>query len=59
MTLAIEPMLNIGGDETLQLADGWTVITADRTLSAHFEHTIVIREDGPEILTKRLSRVVK
>jgi methionyl aminopeptidase len=59
MTLAIEPMLNIGGDETLQLADGWTVITADRTLSAHFEHTIVIRDDGPEILTKRLSRVVK
>ena len=59
MTLAIEPMLNVGGDETLQLSDGWTVITADRTLSAHFEHTIVIREDGPEILTKRLSRVVK
>jgi len=59
MTLAIEPMLNIGGDETLQLEDGWTVITADRTLSAHFEHTIVIREDGPEILTKRLSGVVK
>jgi methionyl aminopeptidase len=59
MTLAIEPMLNIGGDETLQLSDGWTVITADRTLSAHFEHTIVIRDDGPEILTKRLSRVVK
>jgi methionyl aminopeptidase len=59
MTLAIEPMLNIGGDETLQLSDGWTVITADRTLSAHFEHTIAIRDDGPEILTKRLSRVVK
>jgi len=59
MTLAIEPMLNVGGDETFQLEDGWTVITADRTLSAHFEHTIVIREDGPEILTKRLSGVVK
>jgi methionyl aminopeptidase len=59
MTLAIEPMLNIGGDETLQLSDGWTVITADRTLSAHFEHTIAIQEAGPEILTKRLSRVVK
>jgi methionyl aminopeptidase len=59
MTLAIEPMLNIGGDETFQLSDGWTVITADRTLSAHFEHTIAIRDDGPEILTKRLSRVVK
>jgi methionyl aminopeptidase len=52
-------MLNIGGDETFQLSDGWTVITADRTLSAHFEHTIAIRDEGPEILTKRLSRVVK
>lgn len=59
MTLAIEPMLNVGGDETVQLADGWTVITADRTLSAHFEHTIVIRDEGPEILTKRVSKVVK
>lgn len=59
MTLAIEPMLNVGGDETLQLGDGWTVITADRSLSAHFEHTIVIREDEPEILTKRVAKVVK
>jgi methionyl aminopeptidase len=58
MTIAIEPMLNIGGDETRQLEDGWTVITADRTLSAHFEHTIVIGEDGPEILTKRVPKVV-
>jgi methionyl aminopeptidase len=59
MTIAIEPMLNVGGDDTLQLDDGWTVITADRSLSAHFEHTIVIREDGPEILTQRVSAVVK
>jgi methionyl aminopeptidase len=59
MTLAIEPMLTAGGDETLQLDDGWTVITADRTLSAHFEHTIVIRDQGPEILTKRVASVVK
>ena len=58
MTLAIEPMLNIGGDETFQLDDGWTVITADRTLSAHFEHTVVIREGAPEILTKRVAEVV-
>lgn len=58
MALAIEPMLNIGGDETRQLDDGWTVITADQTLSAHFEHTIVIGVDGPEILTKRVSKVV-
>jgi methionyl aminopeptidase len=51
-------MLNVGGDDTLQLDDGWTVITADRSLSAHFEHTIVIREEGPEILTKRVASVV-
>ena len=58
MTIAIEPMVNIGGDETLQLDDGWTVITRDRTRSAHFEHTILIRNGPPEILTKRLARVV-
>ncbi len=58
MTIAIEPMLNVGVDETEQLADGWTVVTADRKLSAHFEHTIVIREEGPEILTKRVPAVV-
>jgi methionyl aminopeptidase len=59
MTLAIEPMLNIGGDETLTLEDNWTVITADRTRSAHFEHTIVVTTGEPEILTKRLSPVVQ
>ena len=58
MTLAIEPMINIGGDETEVLADKWTVVTLDRTLSAHFEHTIVITHDVPEILTKRLATVV-
>jgi methionyl aminopeptidase len=58
MTIAIEPMVNIGGDETKVLQDGWTVITADRSLSAHFEHTVLISEDGPEILTPRLNRVV-
>ncbi|MCC6792544.1 MAG: type I methionyl aminopeptidase [Thermomicrobiales bacterium] len=58
MTLAIEPMLNIGGDETRTLEDGWTVVTQDGTLSAHFEHTVVITRDEPEILTKRLAAVV-
>lgn len=58
MTLAIEPMLNLGGDETEVLDDGWTVVTRDRSLSAHFEHTIVITNDEPEILTKRLAPVV-
>lgn len=52
MTLAIEPMLNIGGDETERLSDGWTVITKDRSLSAHFEHTIAVTSNGPDILTK-------
>ena len=51
MTIAIEPMLNIGGWETAQLDDGWTVVTADGKLSAHFEDTIAITEDGAEVLT--------
>ena len=58
MTLVIEPMVNIGGDETRVLDDGWTVVTADGSLSAHFEHTVVITEDEPEILTARLVKVV-
>lgn len=51
MALAIEPMLNIGTWRTKMLDDGWTVVTADGELSAHFEHTIIITESGPEILT--------
>lgn len=51
MTLAIEPMLNIGTHETVQLDDGWTVITADRELSAHFEDTIAVTAEGAEVLT--------
>ena len=51
MTIAIEPMLNVGGWETVQLADGWTVSTADGSLSAHFEDTIVITKNGAEVLT--------
>lgn len=49
--LAVEPMVNLGGAETLTLEDGWSVVTADDSLSAHFEHTIAILEDGPEVLT--------
>jgi methionyl aminopeptidase len=49
--LAIEPMVNIGGPETETLDDGWTVVTRDGSLSAHFEHTIAITENGPEVLT--------
>ena len=51
MTLAIEPMVNIGGGEVKTKADGWTVVTRDGSLSAHFEHTVVVREGGAEILT--------
>jgi methionyl aminopeptidase len=51
MTLALEPMVNAGGWKTRQNANGWTVHTADSSLSAHFEHTIVIRSGDAEILT--------
>lgn len=49
--LAVEPMVNVGGPETVTLDDGWSVVTADGSLSAHFEHTIAILQNGPEILT--------
>ena len=52
MCLAIEPMFMTGGEKTKTLKDGWTVVTADHSLAAHFEHTIAIHPDGPEILTK-------
>ena len=52
MTLAIEPMVNMGGPQTKLLDDGWTVITADGSLSAHFEHTVAITPDGHEVLTR-------
>ncbi len=52
MTLAIEPMVNEGTFEVKTEEDGWSVVTADKKLSAHFEHTIAITEKGPEILTK-------
>jgi len=51
MCFAVEPMVNVGGAETVALDDGWTVITADGSLSAHFEHTIAVTDDGPEVLT--------
>ena len=51
MTLAIEPMVNMGGGAVEVLSDGWTVRSVDRKPSAHFEHTVAIGDDGPEILT--------
>lgn len=52
MVLAIEPMINEFGPDVKVLDDGWTAITADKGLSAHFEHTVALTEHGPEILTK-------
>ena len=52
MVLAIEPMVNLGGSEVEVLADKWTVVTKDRKLSAHFEHTIACTDTGPRVLTR-------
>ncbi len=52
MTLAIEPMINAGGYEVSILKDEWTTVTKDGSLSAHFEHTVAITQDGPVILTR-------
>ncbi|MCR6654389.1 MAG: type I methionyl aminopeptidase [Opitutus sp.] len=57
MTLAIEPMVNLGGHRTKILSDGWTCVTADGSPSAHFEHTVLTTENGPEILTVPLAQI--
>lgn len=51
MVLAIEPMVNIGAYDVEVLSNDWTVVTKDRTLSAHYENTVAILDNGPEILT--------
>ena len=51
LVIAIEPMINMGTKEVASLADGWTIITRDKKPSAHFEHTVVVRSNKPEILT--------
>jgi methionyl aminopeptidase len=53
MTLAIEPMVNLGSHEVVVLKDGWTAVTADGKPSAHFEHTVLVTSEGPRILTNR------
>jgi methionyl aminopeptidase len=53
MCFAIEPMFNLGGDDVALLDDGWTVVTADGSLSAHFENTVAVTDHGPEVLTIR------
>jgi methionyl aminopeptidase len=54
MTIAIEPMITAGGPEVHVMEDGWTICTADGSMSAHFEHTVAILDDGPRILTPRV-----
>jgi methionyl aminopeptidase len=56
LTIAIEPMVNLGVAETRTLADNWTVVTADGKRSAHFEHTVAVTEHGPRVLTAALAR---
>ncbi len=51
MTIAIEPMINIGTYDVRMLDDGWTIVTADGSPSAHYENTVLIKEDGVEILS--------
>jgi methionyl aminopeptidase len=53
MTLAIEPMVNVGRPAVKVLSDGWTAVTKDGSLSAHFEHTVAVTKNGPLVLTKR------
>ncbi len=57
MTLAIEPMVNVGKPHVKMLSDGWTAVTRDGSLSAHFEHTVAVTKSGPLVLTRAASRV--
>ena len=57
MTLAIEPMVNIGRPNVKMLSDGWTAVTRDGSLSAHFEHTVAVTKEGPLVLTRAAARV--
>jgi methionyl aminopeptidase len=56
MTLAIEPMINAGSSEIVVLDDRWSIVTQDGSLSAHFEHTVAVTDDGPRVLTPRIER---
>ncbi len=58
MTLAVEPMINLGTEDVVWLDDDWTVVTEDMSLSAHYENTIVITREGPEILTLTESEII-
>ncbi len=58
MVIAIEPMFNLGGDRVKTKGDGWTVVTQDYKSSAHFEHSLLLTENGVEVLTKRPSEII-
>jgi methionyl aminopeptidase len=53
MTLTVEPIVSAGSKDTILLPDGWTMVTVDNSLAAQFEHTMLVTEDGCEILTNR------
>lgn len=57
LVIAIEPMINVGTKRVITARDQWTVLTADRSLSAHFEHTVAVLADGPRVLTRRESGI--
>jgi methionyl aminopeptidase len=59
MVLAIEPMVTMGSWEVKVLDDGWTAVTRDGSLAAHFEHTIAVTDTDPEVLTSRTGRTVQ
>ena len=59
LTLAIEPMLTLGSEDTKTLDDGWTVVTADGSWAAHFEHTVAVGPEGGRVLTRRLAPVLE
>ena len=59
MVLAIEPMVAMGRPETKVLADGWTAVTRDGSLAAHFEHTVAVSAGGPVVLTERLGAATR
>jgi methionyl aminopeptidase len=58
MVLAIEPMINLGTGDVKVLKDGWTVITADKKFSAHFEHSVAVTADGPFVLSQRSNEII-
>jgi methionyl aminopeptidase len=59
LTLAIEPMLTLGSEDSTTLTDGWTVVTADGSLAAHFEHTVAVGQERGRVLTRRLAPVLE